>query len=188
MPLRNAVHDDWGCRHGRRLVLLGDRITVNAPGIPEPEGWEDPLTGLEGPDLWQRVLVTEVTRAVRYGRALTVVVAEVDGILEMGDQWGIEIARHSLREIAQCLRRLTRTSDYCMRTGLTRFGVVLTETNEIEAINFVERARTEAPLTLPRSGDGLRLAFGWASPKAGESAGSLVLRADRRLMQELANR
>jgi diguanylate cyclase (GGDEF)-like protein len=169
-------------------TLLGDRITVNARGIPEPEGWEDPLTGLEGPDLWQRVLVTEVTRALRYGRALTVVVAEVDGVLEMGDQWGIDIARHSLREIAQCLRRLTRTSDYCTRIGLTRFGVVLTETHEIEAINFVERVREEAPLMLPRSGEGLRLAFGWASPVAGESAGSLVLRADRRLMQELANR
>jgi diguanylate cyclase (GGDEF)-like protein len=161
---------------------------VNSSGIPEPEGWQDPLTGLDGPDLWQRVLVTEVTRAIRYGRALTVVVAEVDGILEMGDQWGTDLARHSLREIAQCLRRLTRTSDYCTRIGLTRFGVVLTETNEVEAINFVERARDEAPRTLPRSGDGVRLAFGWASPMAGESAGSLVLRADRRLAQEMANR
>jgi diguanylate cyclase (GGDEF)-like protein len=161
---------------------------LNARDIPEPEGWEDPLTGLEGPDLWQRVLVTEVTRAVRYGRALTVVVAQVDGISEMGDQWGAEIARHSLRELGQCLRRLTRTSDYCTRIGLARFGVVLTETNEVEAINFVERARVEVPIALPRSGDGLRLAFGWASPRAGESPDALVRRADHRLMRELLNR
>ncbi|MHB8890509.1 MAG: diguanylate cyclase [Candidatus Limnocylindrales bacterium] len=161
---------------------------MNVDTIPEPDGWEDPLTGLEGPDLWRRVLVTEVWRASRYGRALTVVVTEVEGVLEIGDQWGVEIARHSLRELAQCLRRLTRASDYCTRIGLTRFGVVLTETNEIEAINFVERVREEAPLTLPRSGEGLRLAFGWASPKAGESADSLVRRADHRLMQELLRR
>ena len=161
---------------------------MDTAGIPEPEGWEDPFTGLEGPDLWQRVLVTEVTRALRYGRALTVVVAEVDGIVEMGDQWGADAARHSLRELAQCLRRLTRTSDYCTRIGLARFGVVLTETNEIEAINFVERVREEAPLTLPLSGEGLELAFGWASPRAGESADALVRRADRRLRQELASR
>jgi diguanylate cyclase (GGDEF)-like protein len=161
---------------------------LSASSIPEPEGWEDPLTGLEGPDLWQRVLVTEVTRADRYGRALTVVVAEVDGLLEMGDQWGIEIARHSLHELGQCLRRLTRTSDYCTRIGRTRFGMVLTETTEIEAINFVERAREEARATLPRSGDGLRLAFGWASPRAGESPDALVRRADHRLMQELLSR
>ena len=161
---------------------------MNAPGIPEPEGFEDPLTGLEGPDLWQRVLVTVVTRAVRYGRELTVVVAEVDGVLEMGDQWGIDVARHLLRELAQCLRRNTRTSDYCTRIGLTRFGVVLTETDEIEAINFVERVRLEVPTVMPRSGDGIRLSFGWASPKAGDSADALVQRADERLAQELINR
>ena len=67
---------------------------MDATAIPEPEGWEDPLTGLEGPDLWQRVLVTEVTRALRYGRALTVVVVEVDGIPEMAETWGIDVARH----------------------------------------------------------------------------------------------
>ena len=161
---------------------------MDVNSIPEPVGWEDPLTGLEGPDLFRRVLVAEVTRSLRYARPLTVVVIEVEGVLEMGDQWGLEIARHALHELAQCVRRLTRTSDYCTRIGVTRFGIVLTETNEIEAINFVERVREEAPTTLPRSGDGLRLAFGWASPKAGESAGTLVRRADHRLMQELLHR
>lgn len=157
-------------------------------GIPEPVGWDDPLTGLEGPDLFRRVLVSEVSRSLRYARPLTVVVTEVEGVLEIGDQRGIEIARHGLRELAQCLRRLARTSDYCTRIGLTRFGIVLTETNEIEAINFVERVREEAPATLPRSGEGLTLAFGWASPKAGDAAGTLVRRADHRLMQELLHR
>ncbi len=55
---------------------------VDTNEIPEPLGWEDSLTGLEGPDFWQRVLVSEVARAVRYRRALTVVVAEVEGVVE----------------------------------------------------------------------------------------------------------
>ena len=161
---------------------------MDVRGLPQPEGWEDPLTGLEGPDLWRRVLVTEVARALRYSRALTVVVIEVEGVLELGETWGAEIARHSLREIAQCLRRLTRTSDYSMRIGLTRFGVVLTETDEIVAINFVERVREEALRSLPRTGDGLRLSFGWANPQRGESAEAVVRRADHRLMQEMLSR
>jgi len=65
---------------------------------------------------------------------------------------------------------------------------VLTETDEIEAINFVERVRLDVPTVMPRSGDGIRLAFGWASPKAGDSADALVQRADERLAQELINR
>ena len=165
-----------------------ESLRVDANPISEPAGWDDPMTGLEGPDFWRRTLVAEVSRAARYRRSLTVVIVELDGIPAVAEAWGIEVARHALREAGQCIRRASRTSDYCTRIGMSRFGVVLTETDEIEAINFVERVREDAPTTLPRSGDGLRLAFGWASPKVGESAGTLVRRADHRLMQELLHR
>ena len=161
---------------------------MNVETIPGPSGWEDPLTGLGGPDLWQRVLVTEVSRSIRYSRALTVVVVEVEGVVELGDTWGTEIACRSLHDLAQCILRLTRTSDYCTRIGPTRFGVILTETNEIEAINFVERVRVEALAALPRSAKGVRLAFGWANPEVGESADAVVRRAGRRLTQDLLHR
>lgn len=161
---------------------------MNVDTIPEPFGWEDSITGLGGPDLWQRLLVIEVARSIRYARALTVVVIQVEGVIELGDTWGDRIAGRSLHDLAQCLLRLTRTSDTCARIGPTRFGVILTETNEIEAINFVERAREEAPLALPKAARGVRLAFGWANPEAGESADAVVRRAGQRLTQELLHR
>ena len=153
--------------------------------IPEPAGWEDQLTGLEGPDFWQRLLVAEIARSARYKRNMTIVVIELDGVAELAEQWGEDVARHAIREAAQCLRRSSRTSDYCMRIGVARFGVVLTETDEIAAINFVERVRENGPRTMPRGADRLRFAFGWASPKAAESAGDVVKRADRRLLAEI---
>ena len=153
--------------------------------IPEPTGWEDSLTGLEGPDFWQRVLVAEVARSLRYDRNLTVVVAELEGVLGMADTWGLDVGRHAVREAAQCLRRMSRTSDYCTRIGLTRFGVILTETDEIAAINYVERVREAGPRSMPRGGENLRFSFGWASPKPGEPADAVVRRADSRLVAEL---
>ena len=102
--------------------------------LPEPSGWEDSLTGLEGPDFWQRVLVAEVARSLRYDRNLTVVVAELEGVLTMAETWGIDVGRHAVREAAQCLRRTSRTSDYCTRIGLTRFGVILTRPTRSEAV------------------------------------------------------
>jgi diguanylate cyclase (GGDEF)-like protein len=158
---------------------------VDVTGIPEPGGWQDPLTGLEGPDAWQRTLVEEVARSARYHRSLTIVVLEIDGILEMGDAWGVDVARHALREAGEALRRESRTGDVCFRIGRTRFGVVLTETDEVLAINYVERVRESAPRRLPLGGAGLRLSFGWASPAAGEPADTLARRADHRLVQEL---
>ena len=78
----------------------------------------------------------------------------------------------------------SRTSDYCTPIGLARFGIILTETDEIAAINFVERVRDAGPRTMPRAGDGLEFNFGWASPRSGESADALVRRAEKRLLAE----
>jgi diguanylate cyclase (GGDEF)-like protein len=159
---------------------------VDATGIPEPAGWEDPLTGLEGPDYWRRTLVSEVARAARYRRALTVVIVELAGVDLLSETWGADVARHAVRLAAQCLRRTCRTSDYAMRIGTARFGVVLTETDEISAINFVERVREDGPRSMPRNLDGLEFSFGWASPRQGESADAVVRRAESRLAAELA--
>ena len=154
-------------------------------GLPEPVGWDDQLTGLEGPDAWQRTLVAEVGRATRYGRPLTVVVLEVEGVLELGDDLGEAAARHALHLAAQVLRRESRTSDLVFRIGVTRFGVILAETDEVTAVNYVERVREGVLPRLPRDGVELRLSFGWASPVSGESADVLVRRADHRMIEEL---
>jgi len=106
-------------------------------------------------------------------------------VLDMADTWGVDVGRHAIREAAQCLRRMSRTSDYTTRIGLTRFGVILTETDEIAAINYVERVREAGPRSMPRGGENLRFSFGWASPKQGEAPESVVRRADTRLMAEL---
>jgi diguanylate cyclase (GGDEF)-like protein len=158
---------------------------VEAGGIPDPAGWEDPITGLDGPDFWRRVLVAEVARSGRYSRKLTVVAIELQGLDTLAATWGMDVSRHTLREAAQGVLRASRSSDYCARIGPARLGVVLTETDEIAAINFVERVREHAPKKLPRGADSLGFAFGWASPKPGEPADSLVRRAETRLMVEL---
>ncbi len=153
--------------------------------LPGAAGWDDPLTGLEGPDFWQRVLVSETARAYRYKRALTVVVIELAGLEDLEKTWGIDVARHAVREAAQCLRRTSRTSDYCTRIDTGSFGVILTETDEIAAINFVERVREAGPRSMPRGGEQLRFTFGWASPKPGESADAVVRRATDRLLSDV---
>jgi diguanylate cyclase (GGDEF)-like protein len=158
---------------------------VDVNRVPQPDGWDDPATGLDGPDLWRRVLVAEVARADKYSTELTIVIVELEGLQEVWDAWGEGLGRHVLREAAQCLRRASRASDYCMRIGPARLGVILTETDEIAAINFVERVRVDAPRSLPPGSEGVRLSFGWASPKANEAPDSLVRRAERRLVGEL---
>lgn len=153
--------------------------------VPEPAGYEDLITGLGGPDLWRRVLVAEVARATKYGRPLTVVVVEVEGLQELWDAWGEHLGRSALHAAAQCLRRASRASDYCTRIEAGRFGIVLTETGELSAVAYVERVRATVARSMPQGSGGIRLSFGWASPKPREAPDSLVRRAERRLIGEL---
>lgn len=158
---------------------------MGTDGIPDPSGWEDSLTGLDGPDFWRRILVAEVARSNRYRRNLAVVAIELQGLDVLAATWGIDVARHTLREAAQGVLRTSRSSDYCARIAPSRLGVVLTETDEIAAINFVERVREHAPKKLPRGADSLAFGFGWASPNPGEAADAVVRRAETRLLAEL---
>jgi diguanylate cyclase (GGDEF)-like protein len=158
---------------------------VESTEVPAPTGWDDPFTGIGGPDLWRRLLVGEVARSARYHRPMTVVALEVHGVDELADVFGVDLARGVLRATAQALFRACRGSDTCARIGPSRFGVVLVETDEVQAINFVERVRDDLPRRLPRGVENLRLGFGWASPRGSESADALVTRASTRLMVEL---
>ncbi len=153
-------------------------------GIPQPAGWMDTLTGLEGPEFWRKLVITEVARAARYKRPMTVVMVDVDGIDKVLGVWGQEAALHTLREAAQCLRRMARTSDHLTRIGPSRFGILLTDTDEIASINFIERVRAAGPKSVPRTADMIRFVFGWASPKAGDAPEAIVRRAEERMADD----
>ena len=155
-------------------------------GIPEPTGWSDALTGLEGPEFWRKLVIAEVARASRYKRHVTIVILDLDGVADIVRVWGEDVAIHTLRETAQCLRRMARSSDHLTRIGASRFGILLAETDEIAAINFVERIRTAGPTSVPRTADMVRFVFGWASPKAGEAPEAVVRRAEGRLVADRA--
>ncbi len=161
---------------------------MHGGGVPDPQGWQDALTGVEGPEFWNRILSEEHARALRYRRPMTVVVVELVGLDRLIEARGDDAGRLAVREAGRCLRRSSRSSDHCARIGPARFGVVLTETDEIAAINFVERVREAGPGLLPTTGSALELSFGWASPRLGESPEALVRRASERLAGESAAR
>lgn len=162
-------------------MTMAEETQAGAGGLPYPDGWTDPLTGLEGPDFWRKLVITEVARATRYGRPMTVVILDLDGMNDIPRFWGEDVANHTMRETAQCLRRMARTSDHLTRIGPARFGILLTETDEIAAINFVERVRSAGPAALPRTAHLVHFVFGWASPRPGEAPEALVRRAEQRM-------
>ncbi len=163
-----------------------DAISIESPSVPAPSGWSDPATGTDGPRLWDRLIISESARVRRYKRPATVVLVEVVGIDSLARLWGPRVAEHALAAAARILAREIRTSDHIARVDRLRFGLLLTETTEIAAINFVERARAACERDLQVATEAVNVAFGWASPpKSGDLSDAMALAAER-LAAELA--
>ena len=150
-----------------------------------PSGWSDSLTGTDGPRLWDRLVSSELSRVRRYHRPATVALIEIAGLDAFARLWGADVAERTFVKLARTLAVEIRSSDHIARIDRTRFAILLTETDEIAAINFVERARAacERHLTAPSST--IQIAIGWASPTTTTDLHAAIDLAERRLAHEL---
>jgi diguanylate cyclase (GGDEF)-like protein len=135
--------------------------TLDAPEIDAPAG-VDALTGLMGPSAFTRLVVAEDLRIQRYHRPATIVVFELGGLDRLIDRLGADAADRVVPALADTMRRLARDVDHVARLAPGRFGVLLPETDEVSAINYVERVRRACELWLESGAIALSLAVGWA--------------------------
>ena len=145
----------------------------------------DALTGLLVQAEWNRVLIDEAARIDRYGRAATVVFIQLDGLERLTGVLGPGAADRILPALADVLARQARGSDHVARLGPGRFGVLLTETGEVEAVNYVERVRAACELWLESGAIAMRRAFGWAAPPIDGSLEDAFVLAQDRMFTEL---
>lgn len=157
-----------------------------APVAEAAAGWFDAATRLPGPAFWTAVLDTEAARWARYHHPATVVLAEIVGLAEVGQAWGREVAQWRATAVARTLRAGCRASDYLVRLDVARFALLLTETEEIAAINMVERVRVACERTLEGVVGETWVAFGWASPTVLGSLLDAAAQAEERLRLEVA--
>jgi diguanylate cyclase (GGDEF)-like protein len=144
----------------------------------------DAATGLDIGPAWARWLSEEEARIRRFHRPSTIVLVELSGLERLADRLGDEAAQRLLPPIAMTMRRELRASDHLARLGPTRFGAILTETDEIRAINYVERIRSACDVWLEAGAVMLRLSVGWAEISPDSPADVALPEAERRLYEE----
>jgi len=155
-----------------------------APTEAPADPYIDDATGLDSRAAWDRVLAEENARYVRYRRPVGVVVAELDGLARFEGQLGPEAARRVLAAVGGALRRNARRTDHVAHVGAGRFLVMLPETDEIQAINYVERVRAECVRWLEAGAAALHLSMGWASPSAVGELDTALRTAEERMYAE----
>jgi diguanylate cyclase (GGDEF)-like protein len=169
-----------------RLASLGRPVmetgSYTSEGVLEPT--LDPETGLDSPLTWANAIAIEEARSGRYGRPVSVVVAELDGLDKLAELLGADIADKLIPPVAEALRKSARAADRVARLSHNRFAVLLVETDEVRAINYVERVRSACDTWLEASAIAVRLSIGWASPATDGDLRSAVRIAEHRMHRE----
>ena len=118
--------------------------TKRLQDILEQQSFLDGLTGLWNRSYLDRRLESELNVARRYGRPLTLVLADVDHFKRVNDSLGHLFGDIVLQGIAEGLRAYARRSDIVARYGGEEFAILLTDTTLRAARHVSERLRMSA--------------------------------------------
>lgn len=173
-----AVILAWGL--ARTLTRRHERIAQ--------EALTDPLTGLWNRRHMAETLDREVSRALRFGHEISLIIIDVDDFKRINDRLGHLQGDLVLETVSDLVKDATRDIDVAARYGGDELALILVETDNEGATILAERLRervrdTEVPL---RDGGtmGVTISVGVATiPDSAEDLESLVDGADRALLR-----
>jgi diguanylate cyclase (GGDEF)-like protein len=151
----------------------------------EHEATHDPLTGLANRSLFQRRMAEAIAHAQEEGYLMGVMYLDLDDFKQVNDTHGHDVGDALLREVAQRLRQVVRTSDTVARLGGDEFALVLTGlTNPDQCQELKQKIESEVmrPAAL---GDIHLTPHGSAGcvlyPRDGQTLEDLLKAADQRM-------
>lgn len=129
-----------------RLTAFGDLLATAIANTEQREelaarASTDPLTGLANHRAFHERLSAELRRSERHGRPLSVAVIDVDHFKAINDLGGHGHGDRVLAEIAGCLQGMARAEDTLARIGGDEFAWILPESDALQAMGALERAR-----------------------------------------------
>jgi diguanylate cyclase (GGDEF)-like protein len=110
----------------------------------------DSLTGLANPRAFEHALITEFSRAQRYGYSLSLVIMDIDSFKIYNDTYGHPAGNERLKAIADVLRASVREPDLPVRYGGEEFALLLPHTTKDGAEALAHRVREAAELAAPQ--------------------------------------
>ncbi len=151
----------------------------------------DPKTELFNARYVMEALADELERARRFGRPLSIVLADLDLLRDVNNTYGHLAGDAVIRAVADVLRSELRSYDIPGRFGGEEFAVVLPETGRRTALDIAERIRkavAERPVVLPGGAGEVTatLSLGVASYPAYRTLEELIEQADMALYRSKA--
>ena len=140
----------------------------------------DRLTGVLHRRAGEEVIAQELERAVRYQRALSFIMIDVDELKLVNDREGADAGDSALRDIGSLIASRLRRTDAAIRWAEDEFLIVVPETALLGAQDLAESLRALVEQE-QAAGRGLTISAGVASRRQSERAEQTIARADERL-------
>ncbi len=127
------------------IMVLAQRITVidAERSVARELSRHDPLTGLANRRTFDDFLHESFDLSRRHGRALSLLLFDLDRFKSYNDTFGHPAGDELLRNASGLLSSIARKTDLVARLGGDEFAVVLPETDAAGARALAERARAE---------------------------------------------
>jgi len=142
----------------------------------------DPLTGLYNRRFAMEFLSKELERSKRYGKPMSIVMADLDDFKKINDTYGHAVGDMCLKTFANTISKHLRSADVAIRWGGEEFLIVLSETPKELARDVIERLREALRLeSMSVSSACVILTASWgvaSYPEDGEDLDALLKKAD----------
>jgi diguanylate cyclase (GGDEF)-like protein len=147
----------------------------------------DKLTGLYNRRKLDEVLATEIARSERYGNQFGVIILDIDHFKHVNDIHGHLVGDQVLQLFAKQLSQSIRQVDVLGRWGGEEFLVICPETKREGLLNLADKLKDEVQETfIPEVGP-KTASLGAAIFEEGDTAASIVQKADRALYRAKEN-
>jgi diguanylate cyclase (GGDEF)-like protein len=101
----------------------------------------DGLTGIFNRRFFELRIMEEIERARRYGTGMAVIMADIDQFKRLNDEFGHLLGDEVLRQVSSLFHQQLRKIDVVCRYGGEEFAILLTQTNEQQALTIAEKLR-----------------------------------------------
>ncbi len=147
----------------------------------ERQATTDTLTGALNRLKFNEILNQEVTRVLRYGVPLSLIMYDIDHFKRVNDTYGHQTGDSVLVQLTRLVQTHIRESDSLARWGGEEFMIVAPQLSGSEALKLAEKLRELVESTGFAGVGRLSCSFGVAQFKPDDTADTLAGRADQAL-------
>jgi len=175
----HGVRDSIGMLRRLELQQRADSLQVQAT--------TDPLTGVYNRLKFDEEMLKEIARAQRYAVPLALTLYDVDHFKEVNDVYGHQTGDRVLTGLSAIVARGIRQSDLLARWGGEEFVILLPGTDAVRAGIVADKLRETISQTSFDEAGTITCSFGVANYVEGDTAATLVARADNALYRAKMN-